>query len=184
MQINKNDLLDKAHFIESPNCDTRPKNIDVILLVIHGISLPKGEFGNGNIEALFLNKININTHPSFATLKNLRVSAHLVIYQDGQITQFVPFHKRAWHAGTSCFQGKNNCNDFSIGIELEGTDDTGYLPIQYERLVVVTKAICSTYPKITLDHIVGHSDIAPGRKTDPGPFFDWEHYKKQLKIKN
>lgn len=176
----KNNLLDEARFILSPNCDARPENTEIELLVIHGISLPKGEFGNGNIEALFLNQLNSEVHPSFAALKNLKVSAHLVIYRSGQITQFVPFNQRAWHAGESCFHGKNNCNDFSIGIELEGTDDTSYLPIQYEKLIAVTRLLCKKYPKITKNNIVGHSDIAPERKTDPGQFFDWEGYKNKF----
>lgn len=177
MQI-KNNLLDEACFIPSPNCDERPKNTVIELMVIHGISLPKGEFGNGNIEALFLNQLNSAAHPSFAALKNLRVSAHLVIYRSGQITQFVPFNQRAWHAGISCFHGKKNCNDFSIGIELEGTDDTRYLPIQYEKLRTIVQLLHKEYPKITKNNIVGHSDIAPRRKTDPGVFFDWEEIKK------
>ena len=179
MQI-KNDLLDEARFIPSPNCNERPNNTEIELLVIHCISLPKGEFGNGNIEALFLNQLNSAAHSSCATLDNLKVSAHLVIYRSGQVVQFVPFHKRAWHAGVSYFQGKNNCNDFSIGIELEGTDDTSYLPVQYRQLIAITQCLCELYPKITKNTIVGHSDIAPGRKTDPGLLFDWEKYKKNF----
>jgi len=179
MQI-KHGLLHPAKFIASPNYDARPENTDIDLLVIHCISLPRGEFDNHNIEALFLNKINPQLHPSFKELANLKVSAHLVIYRDGAVVQFVPFHARAWHAGVSCFQGKNNCNDFSIGIELEGTDDADYLPIQYEKLIVITKLLCQTYRGIIPERIVGHSEIAGKRKTDPGLLFDWSYYKQQV----
>jgi len=173
VKIDVNDgLLDCAKYLPSDHCNERPDpNIDMV--VIHGITLPPGEFGNGSVEKFFCGKLDHSAHPYFETLNDLTVSAHLFISREGKITQFVPFHKRAWHAGQSIFQGKINCNDFSIGIELEGTDEVPYEKIQYEQLAKVIRALQETYPAITRERIVGHSDIAPGRKTDPGPSFDW-----------
>jgi len=167
-------LLTTAKYLSSPHCNTRD-NTPIDMIVIHGISLPPREFGTGAIEALFCGKLDHAAHPYFRTIEGLQVSAHLLISRQGLITQFVPFHQRAWHAGQSTFQGKSNCNDFSIGIELEGTDDIAYEPVQYQRLAEVVTALLQAYPAITRERIVGHSDIAPGRKTDPGPLFDWAY---------
>lgn len=168
-------------FVSTPNCDDRPSGTLIDLLVIHGISLPPGDFNNkSNIIAFFSNQLDIASHPYFDSIKHLKVSAHLCVFRDGSVTQFVPLNKRAWHAGVSQFQDRTACNDFSIGIELQGTDDTPYTELQYQTLVMLTRHIQNAYPAITRDRIVGHSDIAPGRKTDPGSGFDWRHYKSKL----
>lgn len=164
------------NFLPSPHCNERPDENDICLLVIHSISLPPGEFGGSYIEDFFLGKLDITQHDYFQTLKDTRVSAHLVINRQGKVAQFVPFSQRAWHAGQSCFNGRDNCNDFSIGIELEGVDDVPYTQEQYKSLVEVTKALQKAYPKITNDNIKGHAHIAPGRKTDPGKAFDWSKF--------
>ena len=164
----------------SPNFGKRPNGAAIDLLVIHNISLPAGQFGGPHIRALFCNCLDCDAHPDFASLRGLRVSAHLLIDRQGRACQFVSFLDRAWHAGVSHFQGRDNCNDFSIGIELEGSDDIPYTHAQYCTLLGVTKTLQSYYPLITSERIVGHSDIAPGRKTDPGAAFDWRYYKKQL----
>lgn len=169
-------LLETARFVPSPNCDPRPEPGAIGLLVIHNISLPPREFGGAYIEALFTNCLDPAAHPYFQTIHGLEVSSHLLIRRDGELIQYVPFHLRAWHAGKSCFAGRERCNDFSIGIELEGADDIPYEQEQYRQLVAVTRALMRAYPAITRECIVGHSDIAPGRKTDPGPAFDWKHY--------
>lgn len=180
MKIDVNSgLLDQAEYLESPNQDDRPEGEVVDLLVIHNISLPPGEFGGPYITQLFTNTLDPEVHPFFKKIHELRVSSHLLIRRDGKIIQYVPFHKRAWHAGVSYFGGRTQCNDFSIGIELEGTDAAPYESIQYEVLAQVTKEIMKAYPEITLERIQGHCDIAPERKTDPGPAFNWVHYKKQ-----
>jgi len=160
----------------SPNCNQRPSKVEISLLVIHNISLPPGEYGGGYIERFFLNKLPVEKHPYFETIANLQVSAHCLIQRSGGIVQFVPFHKRAWHAGESVFQGRENCNDFSIGIELEGTDTEPYTDQQYQALVALTKAIIDCFPNITPQRIKGHCDIAPDRKSDPGPVFNWARY--------
>lgn len=164
------------HFIPSPNCDERPADTEIDLLVIHGISLPPGEFGGDAINALFTNQLDPKAHPAFHSIADLKVSAHILIRRDGEVIQYVPFKKRAWHAGESSFQGRTRCNDFSIGIELEGADTVPYEPIQYQRLAALTQVLMQFYPGITQQRIVGHSDIAPGRKTDPGAAFDWQHF--------
>ena len=151
----------------------RPEGTLIDLLVIHSISLPEGEYETGYIEQLFQGTLDSTVHPSFESLKGLKVSAHLFIDRKGQVTQFVPFDKRAWHAGISSFEGRENCNDYSIGIELEGTDQTAFTEVQYQRLNQLIRQIQEQYPGITSDRIVGHSDIAPGRKLDPGVGFDW-----------
>jgi len=174
---NHTGLVEPAQFIASPNYNDRPENTLIDLLVIHGISLPPGEFGGPFIAALFTNTLDPTLHPYFQGISELRVSSHILIRRTGEIIQFVPFHKRAWHAGVSEFHGRTNCNDFSIGIELEGTDTQPYEAAQYQQLAGLTKLICQTYPTITLDRIVGHSDIAPVRKTDPGEAFDWLYYR-------
>lgn len=171
--------LSDARRVMSPNVNDRPNNTLVSLLVIHNISLPPGEFGGGYIEDFFCNRLAC-THPYFETISALKVSAHLLIRRDGEVVQFAPFSKRAWHAGVSVFDGRDNCNDYSIGIELEGTDDLPYEGAQYAQLVKVTKLLMSAFPLITLDRIVGHSDIAPQRKTDPGSSFDWAYLRQQL----
>lgn len=164
----------------SPNHNDRPDNFDISLLVIHNISLPPAEFGGDYVRQLFCNELDCTSHAYFEQLEELRVSAHLFIDRTGHVTQFVPFDKRAWHAGQSCFERHENCNDFSIGIELEGVDDQNYTEEQYHQLIAVSSVLMEAYPQITLDRIVGHSAIAPGRKTDPGPSFDWEYYRRNL----
>jgi AmpD protein len=160
----------------SPNFNARPTLDDISLLVIHNISLPPGQFGNHYVERFFCNQLPRNDHPYFATICHLEVSAHCLIDRDGRVTQFVSFADRAWHAGASSFSGRDNCNDFSIGIELEGTDDQPYADAQYTSLVAITRLLLVRYPALNAQRIVGHSAIAPGRKTDPGPAFDWQQY--------
>ena len=160
----------------SPNRDPRPAGSIVDLLVIHNISLPPGEFGGPWIDALFHNRLDPAAHPYFEEIKDLRVSSHLLIRRDGHLVQYVPLHLRAWHAGRSSFRGRAHCNDFSIGIELEGTDTLPYEDAQYATLAGATRQIMRLYPGITRDRMTGHSTIAPGRKTDPGPAFDWARF--------
>ena len=154
----------------SPNCDDRPPGTRISLLVIHGISLPPGHFGSDAVERLFANRLDPGAHPYFANLVGVRVSAHFFIRRNGALLQFVPCARRAWHAGASAWQGRERCNDFSIGVELEGTDTRPYTARQYERLARLVRALRSRYP---IADLAGHSDIAPGRKTDPGATFDW-----------
>ncbi len=175
-----NGWLKSAGRKESPNCDERPVGAEIELLVLHGISLPPGEYGEDFIEHFFCNKLDVSAHPYFAEIAGMEVSAHLLIRRDGGLVQFVPFDKRAWHAGVSCFAGRECCNDFSIGIELEGCDEEAYQTVQYDRLVEVTRELIAKYPGITKERIVGHCDIAPGRKTDPGPAFDWDNFRHLL----
>lgn len=156
--------------------DDRPEGEQVSLLVIHNISLPAGQFGTPYVDDLFMGEIDYRAHESFTDLKGLRVSAHCFIKRTGEIIQYVPFNKRAWHAGVSMFAGRAQCNDFSIGIELEGTDTTPYTQNQYNALQSLSKALINKYPLITKERIVGHCHIAPGRKTDPGESFDWAHF--------
>jgi len=172
-------MLSDCRRLASPNCSPRD-GIEIDLLVIHNISLPAGKFGTGHIEQLFTNCLPPDTHPSFPEIRRLRVSSHLLIDRAGAITQFVPFTMQAWHAGASSFRGRDRCNEFSIGIELEGTDYEPFADVQYDRLVDVTRALFCVYPDLNLDRITGHSEIAPNRKTDPGPYFDWERYKSRL----
>ncbi len=172
--------LQGAERCPSPNCNERPEGAAISLLVIHNISLPPGEFGGSSVREFFCNELDCDAHPYFDQLRDLRVSAHLLIERDGAIVQFIPFEQRAWHAGDSCFEGRDNCNDFSIGIELEGSDDAAYTEAQYASLVRVTQALMQAYPAITAERIAGHSEIAPGRKTDPGPAFDWSSYRSLL----
>lgn len=168
--------LEPAKQIVSPNYDERPNSDDISLLVIHCISLPPEQFGGHYIEDLFCNRLDTTAHPYFQQIDHLRVSAHLLIRRNGQILQFVTFDKRAWHAGVSHYQGRERCNDFSIGIELEGTEATPYSDPQYHRLTQVVRLLLAYYPRLNRTHIVGHSDIAPDRKTDPGPSFDWQRF--------
>ena len=166
-------LLDCARQFPSPNCDSRPAACEIDLLVIHNISLPPGRFGGDAIDRFFTNCLEADADPYFAGICDMKVSAHVLIRRSGEIVQYVPFTQRAWHAGVSCFEGRERCNDYSIGIELEGTDELAYEEIQYQVLEQLVAALMQAYPGITRQRIVGHSEIAPGRKTDPGPAFDW-----------
>ena len=166
--------------VESPNHDERPAGVDLGLIVVHGISLPPGEFGNGWIDRFFSNDLPADAHPYFATMHNLTVSAHVLIARDGTLTQYVPFDRRAWHAGKSDYCGRSACNDFSVGIELEGTDDLPYEEAQYRALSRLIVALRRAYASLRGAEVVGHSDIAPGRKTDPGPAFDWALLEREL----
>ena len=159
--------------LPSPHANDRPVPLDVSLVVVHGISLPRGRFGTGLVERLFLGTLDVAASPELADLAGVRVSSHLLISRWGRVTQFVPFHRRAWHAGISAHEGRANCNDYSIGVELEGTDQRPYTNTQYERLARILGALFRRYPALSPERVVGHSDIAPGRKTDPGPSFDW-----------
>lgn len=178
MEIGADHWLRPARHCPSPNCNPRPAgagpadSVGIRLVVIHGISLPPGEFGGPWIDELFTNTLDPSRHPYFAEIAGLTVSSHLLLRRDGEIVQYVPFDQRAWHAGRSQYLGQENCNDFSVGIELEGTDDIPYEPAQYEQLARVVKLLNARYPA-SFGHLAGHSDIAPGRKTDPGPVFDW-----------
>lgn len=171
-------IIHEARFVPSPNFDARPEGSAIDLLVIHSISLPPGQFGGSDIEQFFCNKLNFAINPQYQEIKDLKVSAHVLIRRDGELIQFVPLHQRAWHAGQSYCEGRTRINDFSIGIELEGADNVPFADLQYESLVNLTRAVSKTYPAITSSRIYGHSDIAPGRKTDPGPFFNWQRYLK------
>lgn len=179
MEISADHWLRDARHCPSPNCNPRPDNAAIRLIVIHGISLPPGDFGGPWIDRLFTNSLDPAAHPYFAEIAGLTVSSHLLIRRDGEIVQYVPFDLRAWHAGRSSYQGVENCNDFSIGIELEGIDDQPYSEAQYRQLAAVTRVLNEIYPQ-TFGHIAGHSEIAPGRKTDPGPAFLWSHYRALL----
>lgn len=169
-----------ARWCPSPNFGPRPDGVPISLLVVHNISLPPGQFGGPEIEDFFCNRLDHSAHPYFQTIEGVQVSAHLLIRRDGVLVQFVSLLERAWHAGRSCFEGQDECNDFSIGIELEGTDDIPYTPEQYRRLAEVADLIMAAWPAITADRITGHCDIAPGRKTDPGPAFDWKYFRAGL----
>ncbi|MDP9014526.1 MAG: 1,6-anhydro-N-acetylmuramyl-L-alanine amidase AmpD [Pseudomonadota bacterium] len=173
-------LLRDAVQLASPNCDARPPGVEADLIVVHGISLPPGEFGGPWIDRLFTNRLPPDVHPYFEQVAEMRVSSHLVIKRNGAITQYVKFTERAWHAGKSSFEGREGCNDFSIGIELEGTDTLAYGAAQYHALAGVVAALCGAYPRLSSHRVVGHSDIAPGRKTDPGPAFDWPQARKLI----
>ena len=165
--------LESAETVPSPNFDSRPDEAKIRLIVVHGISLPPGEYGGGHIQNFFCNCLDSGAHDYFATICDMRVSAHCLIERSGKIVQFVSFLDRAWHAGVSQWRGETACNDFSIGIELEGCDDQPYEASQYASLAALVTVLRSRYPEIAADALAGHSDIAPGRKTDPGPAFDW-----------
>lgn len=166
--------------LESPNADVRPDEEDVSLVVLHGISLPPGRFGTGLAQALFLNELDVGSHPALADLIGVRVSSHLLISRQGEVTQFVPFNRRAWHAGASRYEGRDRCNDYAIGIELEGTDRTAYAEAQYRLLPPLLAALFRRYPALSAARVVGHAEVAPGRKTDPGPAFDWRRLLRAL----
>ncbi len=180
ISINAEGWLEPVRRCPSPNHNPRPPGAAIRLLVIHNISLPPAQFGGGYVQQFFCNQLDAGAHPYFASIADMTVSAHCLIERSGALTQFVPFGLRAWHAGRSCYQGVAECNDFSVGIELEGTDDCPYTPAQYGCLSQVTKLLLRTYPQLTAEAIVGHSDIAPGRKTDPGPAFDWGGFRNLL----
>lgn len=181
MKIDKNNAwIENIYHNPSPNYDQRPAGTEIDLLVIHAISLPPNQFGGQFIDQLFTNSLNSNAHSYFAEIAHLRVSSHLLIRRTGDITQYVSLQQRAWHAGVSSFAGRERCNDFSIGIELEGCDSIAYTDIQYQQLIKTIKLLQQTWPILTSDRIVGHCDIAPGRKTDPGPYFDWERLRNGL----
>jgi AmpD protein len=173
LTIDDTGWLQTVEVIQSPNYDARPDNTKIKLIVIHGISLPPAEFGGGYIQQFFCNRLDANAHDYFASICDLQVSAHCLIERDGNIIQFVSFLDRAWHAGVSSWRGEPVCNNYSIGIELEGSDDQAYTDSQYERLNALATTLIAHYAEIDGDAICGHSDIAPGRKTDPGPAFDW-----------
>ena len=175
-----NDRWPDARQVNSPNFDERPDGCDIELIVVHGISLPPGKYGGPEIDQLFTNCLDPDADPYFADMAHLKVSSHLLIRRDGELVQYVPFSKRAWHAGESCFGKRTACNDFSVGIELEGQDEEPYTDRQYERLGEVVDRLVAMYPGLSPDAIVGHSDIAPGRKTDPGPGFNWAHFRQLL----
>lgn len=177
MRIRAGGLAHEVPFIASPNCDERPPGLAVELLVVHAISLPPGEFGGGGIVDLFLNRLDPCAHPAYRDIAHLRVSAHFLVRRDGGVIQFVACDRRAWHAGASSWRGRARCNDFSVGIELEGSDEVAFEPVQYDALTALTRALRAAYPIVA---VVGHSDIAPGRKTDPGPHFDWARYRAEI----
>ncbi|MCP4433003.1 MAG: 1,6-anhydro-N-acetylmuramyl-L-alanine amidase AmpD [Gammaproteobacteria bacterium] len=172
--------LQTAEVVRSPNYDMRPKKSKIKLIVIHGISLPPGEFGGGYIQHFFCNQLDANQHEFFIEIVDMCVSAHCLIERNGHIVQFVSFLDRAWHAGASSWHGEQACNDYSIGIELEGTDIFAYSDSQYHQLCSLIKTLSSHFPAVEPDSVCGHSDIAPGRKTDPGPSFDWSRLRKLL----
>jgi AmpD protein len=169
-----------ATYIASPNFDSRPPGVEADLIVVHGISLPPEEFGGPWIDRLFTNTLPAEVHPYFAQIASMRVSSHLVIRRDGALTQYVKFTDRAWHAGASLYEGRQACNDFSIGVELEGADAVPYEEAQYAALADAVAALCAAYPRLSPTRLVGHSDIAPGRKTDPGPAFDWPRARRLI----
>ena len=177
LRINNEGLVGGARFIPSPNCDERPAACAIDLLVIHYISLPPGAFGGTGIFEHFTNRLDPSAHPFYASIAGVKVSAHFLVRRDGELIQFVPCAKRAWHAGESSWNGRTRCNDFSIGIELEGAGDVPFTAAQYRRLAALTRALRARYP---VRDIAGHSDVAPGRKTDPGPYFDWARYRALL----
>jgi len=174
ININQDGICDEAKFIASPNLDVRPSPDDISLIVIHNISLPPNQYGGNGVIELFTNQLNPDEHPYYAEIAHLKVSSHFFIRRDGELIQFASCNDRAWHAGASHWQGRERCNDFSIGVELEGSDFEAFEPIQYETLNTLIASIKARYP---IQAITGHSDIAPGRKTDPGAYFDWSHIK-------
>jgi len=170
-------VIKQAEYLPSPNKNQRPDEALIDLIVIHNISLPPGQYGGGYVQKFFLNQLDTRSHPYFESIESLCVSSHLLIERDGELTQFVPFNERAWHAGESIYQQRTACNDFSIGIELEGTDSEAYTTQQYDKLNQVLACLIAHYPSLRADKIVGHNDISPGRKTDPGHAFEWSRIK-------
>jgi len=180
MKIDPDGLLPQARYIASPNCDERPPGEAITLLVLHSISLPPGQYGGDAIERLFTNRLDPAAHPYFRDIVAQKLSSHFLVRRDGELLQFVPVQRRAWHAGASCWRGRSRCNDFSVGVELEGADDQPFADSQYAVLADLTRALQRAYP---IQDCVGHSDIAtpPGRKTDPGPHFDWARFRSLIK---
>lgn len=176
--VDRAGIVRAAAQVPSPNCDERPEGAAITLLVVHGISLPPGQFGGTGIVELFTNRLDPSADPYYPTVANANVSAHFLIRRDGTLVQFVPCAKRAWHAGTSSWHGRAHCNDFSVGVELEGTDDVPYGDEQYATLARLARALRRRYP---IAEVAGHSDVAPGRKTDPGPAFDWERFRRLVR---
>ncbi len=179
MKISECGWLSGVRRLASPNFDPRPAGSRIDMLVIHNISLPPEQFGGAEIEDFFTNRLDHDAHPYFAQLKGVRVSSHFLLRRNGGIVQFVPCSRRAWHAGVSAWQGRTRCNDFSIGIEMEGSDFIAFTDAQYVSLARLSRLLLRKYP---LRHLVGHSDIAPGRKTDPGPYFDWQRYLSSIQL--
>jgi AmpD protein len=179
-RISEGGVIEGVRKVPSPNCDERPAGGAIDLVVIHTISLPPGEFGGPGIIEHFTNRLDPSAHPFYASIAGAKVSAHFLVRRDGELIQFVPCAKRAWHAGESSWKGKTRCNDFSIGIEMEGTGEAPFTAAQYRRLAALTRVLRARYP---IRDIAGHSDVAPGRKTDPGPHFDWARYRALLKNK-
>ena len=173
-------LLEQARYIASPNHDERPSDCAPELIIVHGISLPPDEYGGPWIDRLFTNSLASDAHPYFATIAHLKVSSHVLVRRDGELVQYVPFHLRAWHAGASTYCGRERCNDFSVGIELEGSDEVPYEPIQYRQLTKIIVALLKAYPSLSPERIAGHSEVSPGRKTDPGEAFDWMRLRAML----
>lgn len=171
--------VSEAERLPSPNFDARPADTPTDLLVVHNISLPPGQFGGGEIAAFFQNRLDHDAHPFFDEIRGVRVSSHFLVRRDGALQQFVSCNARAWHAGASSFEGRTRCNDFSIGVELEGTDDLPYTEAQYVTLAALTRALREHYP---IQAVVGHADIAPGRKTDPGPYFEWQRLRRMASL--
>ena len=180
LTIDAGGIATPARQVASPNRDARPPGTEITLLVVHGISLPPGEFGGDGILDLFTNRLDPVAHPYYAAIAGLAVSAHFLIRRDGALIQFVPCGERAWHAGASAWKGRGRCNDYSIGVELEGADTVPYTDAQYAALAGVARALMQAYPAITPERIAGHSDVAPGRKTDPGPAFDWPRFRASI----
>ncbi|WP_439257213.1 1,6-anhydro-N-acetylmuramyl-L-alanine amidase AmpD [Lonepinella sp. BR2271] len=178
--VNSQGWLENIRHLPSPHFDQRPDPEDISLLVVHYISLPPEQFGGGFVDDFFLGKLDPTVHPYFETIYQVRVSAHFFIERNGQITQYVSLQDRAWHAGLSSFQGRDKCNDYAIGIELEGSNEQPFTEAQYKKLAEITRQIMAIYPKITADRIVGHCDISPERKIDPGQYFDWDKYMKSI----
>ncbi|HXM82200.1 MAG TPA: 1,6-anhydro-N-acetylmuramyl-L-alanine amidase AmpD [Burkholderiales bacterium] len=177
MTVDPEGLLQGARYVASPNCDERPPGTAITLLVLHSISLPPGEYGGDAIERLFTNRLDPAAHPYFREIAGLELSSHFLIRRDGELLQFVPVQRRAWHAGASCWRGRSRCNDFSIGVELEGAEDSPFEAIQYERLDHLVRALRGFLP---LNDVAAHSDVAPGRKSDPGAHFDWARLLAEL----
>jgi AmpD protein len=173
-------LLEQARYVASPNHDERPPGCAPELIIVHGISLPPDHYGGPWIDRLFMNALPSDAHPYFATVAHLKVSSHVLVRRDGELVQYVPFHLRAWHAGASNYCGRERCNDFSIGVELEGSDEVPYEPIQYRQLTEIIVALCKAYPSLSPECIAGHSQVAPGRKSDPGQAFDWTRLRAML----
>ncbi len=174
-------LIPEARQVQSPNCDERPPGRELELIIVHGISLPPGEFGGEWIDRMFTNCLDPDAHPYFMEIAEQKVSSHLLIRRDGELVQYVSLWKRAWHAGASCYQGREQCNDFSIGIELEGVDTVAYTDRQYDVLCDTINGLRQAIPSLATAPVVGHSDVAPDRKTDPGPAFDWHRFRARMK---